>query len=161
MNPNLGLTPEQQAGVLRLLNPFLADAMVLATRTRNYAWNVVGPQYHDLHQFFRLQLEEIDNLIEEIAQSIRALGGLTPGTLAEFLQLTRLTEQPGQQPGPREMVANLLADQECLVRQLREDMNQCFDQLQERGTAVFLSGLLGRHARMAGQLRAFLETPQG
>jgi starvation-inducible DNA-binding protein len=160
MQPNLGLSDDSRAAALRLLGTLLADVYVLATRTRNYAWNVVGPQFQDLHQLFLAQYRELDERSDQVAQRIRALGGLAPGTLAEFLQHTRLREEPGRQPPAKEMDALLLADHEAVVRHLRADLAAC-DRIQDRGSSALLTEWLDRHERLAGTLRAFLATPAG
>ena len=52
VNANIGLTDEQREGVVQMLTTLLADEYLLYTKTRNYHWNVVGPQFNDLHKFF-------------------------------------------------------------------------------------------------------------
>ena len=39
---------------MTLLMKTLADEYVLYTKTRNYHWNVTGPQFNDLHKFFEV-----------------------------------------------------------------------------------------------------------
>src|SRR5213595_863549 len=56
MKPNLGLPDAHREGVLRILNPLLADEYLLLTRTRGYRWNVVGLQFGVLQRFFGEQL---------------------------------------------------------------------------------------------------------
>jgi starvation-inducible DNA-binding protein len=161
MTPNLGLDDAQRAGVLDILGTLLADEYVLATRTRNYRWNVVGPQFSFLHDLFGRQQRELDQVVDQVAERCRALGGLAPGTLAEFVGRTRLREEPGWQPPAREMVAKLLADHEALARHLREGLASCRDRFQDAATAAFLAGLLDRHQRLAWMLRASLEEARG
>ena len=55
MNLNIGLEAKQREAVVGLLSPLLPDEYVLYTKTRNYHWNVVGPQFNDLHKFFQEQ----------------------------------------------------------------------------------------------------------
>ena len=55
MSAQIGLSPAQRQGVITILTKLLADEYVLYTKTRNYHWNVVGPQFHDLHKFFETQ----------------------------------------------------------------------------------------------------------
>jgi starvation-inducible DNA-binding protein len=52
---NIGLSKEQREGVMLMLTPILADEYLLYAKTRNYHWNVVGPQFNDLHKFFEAQ----------------------------------------------------------------------------------------------------------
>ena len=37
--------------VVKLLTPFVVDENLLYTKTRNFHWNVVGPQYSALLRF--------------------------------------------------------------------------------------------------------------
>src|SRR5438105_15750874 len=111
MKPNIGLSDSNRDGVVKLLTPLLADEYVLYTKTRNYHWNVVGPQFNDLHKFFEAQYEELDDVVDEVAERARALGGRAAGTLAEFVRRARLKEAADSPDAPT-MIANLLADHE-------------------------------------------------
>lgn len=157
MKPNIGLAGEQRQGVVDILNIVLADEYVLYTKTRNYHWNVLGPQFHDLHKFFEAQYTELAEVADDVAERARALGGPALGTLTEFLQHTRLKEQPDTYPGAKEMIANLLADHEAIIRTLRVDLETCGDRYQDIGTNDFLTGLMEKHEKMAWMLRACLE----
>jgi starvation-inducible DNA-binding protein len=85
------------------------------------------------------------------------MGGRAIGTMAEFSQQTRLSEQPGEAPEARRMVENLLADHEQIIRDLRGDIDVCGGELHDQGTADFLTGLMEQHEKMAWMHRAFLE----
>lgn len=156
MNPNLGIDESQRVEIVRILNAVLADEYVLYTKTRNYHWNVVGPQFNDLHKFFEAQYEALDDVIDEVAERVRALGGRAFGTLEEFRASARLGEKPGAVPPARDMLAALLADHEALTRTLREDIDAVNDRHRDVGTADFLTGLLEQHEKAAWMLRSFL-----
>ncbi|MGH7152208.1 MAG: Dps family protein, partial [Planctomycetota bacterium] len=98
MKPNLGLSDSQRSDVVGILTTLLADEYVLYTKTRNYHWNVVGHQFHDLHKFFEEQYEALDEVVDDVAERARSLGGPSAGTLKEFLGATRLKESPGESP---------------------------------------------------------------
>ena len=153
---NIGLNPEQRDGVVAVLGTLLADEYVLYTKTRNYHWNVVGPQFNDLHKFFEAQYEALDEVIDEVAERARSLGGRALGTLAEFVKLSRVKEEPGKAPDARTMLATLLADHEQLVRTLRADLQTVADKHGDMGTSDFLTGLMEKHEKMAWMLRAFM-----
>jgi len=157
MNPNIGLSDGQRKGVSQILNKILSDEYVLYTKTRNYHWNVRGPQFHDLHKFFEGQYNELNDIVDDVAERARSLGEMAFGTLAEFGQHTRLKEHPGDYPHATEMVANLLADHEAVIRQLRSDLDIAAEKYQDIGTNDFLTGLMERHEKMAWMLRSLLE----
>ena len=156
MTPNLGITDKNRSAIATILNALLADEFLLYTKTRNYHWNVVGPQFNDLHKFFEAQYEAIDDAVDEVAERVRTIGGRASGTLAEFVQQGRLKERPGDRPDARGMLGDLLADHETLVRQLRVDLDTATG-YGDAGTNDFLTGLMEKHEKMAWMLRAFLE----
>ena len=156
MKPTIGLTDTNRSGVIKLLIPLLADEYVLYTKTRNYHWNVVGPQFNDLHKFFESQYEELDDFVADVAERIRQLGARSPGTLDEFVEATRLDEHPGQHPEAKDMLAALLADHEAVIQALRSDLAIAQDKFGDAGTSDFLTGLMEKHEKMAWMLRAYL-----
>ena len=157
MKPNIGIPDSNRDGVVSLLAPLLADEYVLYTKTRNYHWNVVGPQFNDLHKFFEAQYEALDGFVDEVAERIRQLGAKSPGTLAEFIKAMRLKEHPGQHPDAKGMLSALLADHEAVIQTLRGDLATAMDKFSDAGTSDFLTGLMEKHEKMAWMLRAFVE----
>lgn len=125
MKPAIGLSDGNREAVVQVLNALLADEYLLYTKTRNYHWNVRGPQFNDLHRFFEKQYEELAEVVDEVAERARSLGGAALGTMTEFLQESRLEEAPGQYPDASAMLASLLTDHETLIRQLRGDLGIC------------------------------------
>lgn len=77
---NIGLTDEQRQGVINLLNQDLADAYLLVFKTKKYHWDVVGPQFRDLHKLWQEHYEALTENIDSIAERIRMLGGFPVGT---------------------------------------------------------------------------------
>jgi starvation-inducible DNA-binding protein len=156
MKPNIGMSDTNRQAVVKILNTLLADEYVLYTKTRNYHWNVVGPRFNDLHKFFQAQYEELDAIVDEVAERARTLGGNALGTLAELAKAARLKEEPGKYPDADGMLSRLLADHEAVVRELRADLVTAVDKHGDAGTSDFLTGLMEKHEKMAWMLRAFI-----
>lgn len=154
--PNIDISDRDREGVIQILNTVLSDEFVLYTTTRNFHWNVVGPQFSELHRFFDAQYQELNAVVDEVAERTRALGGRALGTLTDFLDRTRLKERPEPRDA-QSMIAALLSDHEELIRHLRDDSNACDMKHQDKGTDDFLTGLMEKHEKMAWMLRAFLE----
>jgi starvation-inducible DNA-binding protein len=152
---NIGIQESDRKSVVQTLNALLADEYVLYTKTRNYHWNVTGPQFNDLHKFFQAQYEELDASIDEIAERTRALGDKSVATLVEFVKNARLKESPGEYPPAQNMIANLLADHEAVIRTLRAGAEEAAKH-NDMGTNDFLIGLMEKHEKMAWMLRSFV-----
>jgi len=154
---NIGISESNRDSIVKILNAVLSDEYVLYTKTRNYHWNVVGPQFNDLHKFFEVQYEALNEIVDDVAERARSLGDKAYGTLVEFSQHTRLKEQPGKQPPALTMVATLRADHEAMVRTLRADLATVMEKHNDAGTSDFLTGLMEKHEKMAWMLRSFNE----
>ena len=158
MNPDIGMSESNRASVVKILNTLLADEYVLYTKTRNYHWNVVGPQFNDLHKFFEAQYGALNEVVDDVAERARTLGGPALGTLDEFSKHARLKEHPGKYPDATGMLKDLLDDHEAVIRQLRVDLETVGEVYHDTGTNDFLTGLMEQHEKMAWMLRAFLDT---
>ena len=153
MTINTGLPQESLKSISHALNLLLADEYVLFTKTYNYHWNISGQNFHDLHKMLEEHYRELLEVADEVAERVRALGHPSLGTLAEFSQHTRLPEKSGQ-PQAMDMLKNLLADHESIIRSIREDMKNVVTNHHDYGTENFLGGLLEKHEKLAWMLRA-------
>jgi len=153
---NIGLKESQRKPVIDILNALLADEVALYIKTRNFHWNVEGPDFSETHKFFEAQYEELDEIIDEVAERARALGGRAAASMGEYLKLTRLTEDSGKTAGEKAMISALLKDHEALIRQLRTDLEAVGGKYGDMGTNDFLTGLMEQHEKMAWMLRSYL-----
>lgn len=153
---SLGLLEKNQSEVVDILNKVLANEFVLSVKTRNYHWNVVGQNFSEFHKFFDEQYGQLDDILDQVAERSRAMGGKSIATMTEFLVKTSLKEQPKQYPDALQMVSNLLADHETIIRNLRKNLEICASKCHDMGTNNFLTDLMEKHEKMAWMLRAFL-----
>ena len=149
---HIGLQDKTQGEVCRILNTVLADEFVLSTRTRNYYWNVTGSHFQELRALFGDQYRRLDDLVDRIAERVRALAGNPPGTLVRFLKYTRLIEHPAVHVSAWAMVDGLLEDHEILIRDLREDLERNPELRLDIGTTDFLTAVLQEHEAAAWML---------
>jgi starvation-inducible DNA-binding protein len=156
MQPNIGIKPENLTAVAHHLNGILADEFLLYTKTRNAHWNVEGPDFHAQHIFFEKQYEALDEIMDSVAERIRTLGHYAPGTLKDFLQLTRITEQTREKNDSAGFIRELLADHETIIVAMRENIDRFANEYKDAGTSDFVTGLMEEHEKMAWMLRAHL-----
>jgi len=155
--PNIGIEDKNRDGVIQILSRLLADEYILYTKTRKYHWNVTGPRFQQLHEFFKAQYTELDVIVDDVAERIPQLGGKAIATLEEFGGLSRIKEDAGQYPDANKMLLNLLADHETIIRNTRIDADACDERYHDMGTNDFLIGLVEQHERIAWMIRAHIE----
>jgi starvation-inducible DNA-binding protein len=156
IQPNIGLEKESLKKANELLNAYLADLHVLYIKTRKYHWNVSGPSFKEYHEFFEEQYKELEEIIDQVAERIRTLGGKPLSTMADFIKGTSIEEDTSGEVKTRDMFDRLLADHEQITRELREDVDTCDEELKDAGTADFLTGMMEAHEKMAWMLRKYL-----
>lgn len=157
MKTNIGLTEGARFEVGQILNLLLADESVLSATTRDYHWNVTGPDFPNHHLQFETQYQQIATWIDEVAERARAIGVGARGNWADLGKAARTSADPGIGLPAEHMLAELLALHEDLIVQLRTDSEACTRRFQDVGTADFLTGLMERHEKTAWMLRAQLE----
>jgi len=155
MKPDIGMTEDQRLKSAAMLNVLLADEYVLYTQTLNYHWNIKSPHFAAMHEFFKEQYEDMLDIVDNVAERVRALGHPALGTMQEFLSVTRLVEIHGAGIEEPDMIENLLHNHEAIIRTLRADI-EISTQHNDAGTNNFLCELIMKHEKMAWMLRSFL-----
>jgi len=156
MEPNIGITKENLSAVAHALNKILADEYVLYTKTRNAHWNVEGPDFHSKHLFFEAQYQELDEIMDSVAERIRSLGHYSPATLKSFLELTHLSEVLHNKNDSVGFITELLSDHESLIIHMRENINIFANDFKDLGSSDYVTGLMETHEKMAWMLRSHL-----
>lgn len=152
-----GLTEQIRAKIANRLNILLANEFVLYIKTLNYHWNVQGPVFGPLHKLFNDQYKELLDIIDELAERIRALDMHAFGTMKEYIKNATIEEEkPNQYPVPTQMIAHLVHDHDAIITQLRKDI-EFTDKHDDTGTNNFLSELIEKHEKIAWMLRAHLQ----
>ena len=157
MKASIGIKPEHLQSVATELSKLLADEFILYTKTRNAHWNVEAPDFHSMHIFFEQQYEQLDEVMDSVAERIRQLGHYAPATLQSFLSLTHLTEKLSERNDSLGFIKELLTDHENIIIFLRENINKFANEYGDAGTSDYITGLMEDHEKMAWFLRAHLK----
>ena len=100
--------------VVKALEGLLADSYTLYLKTHSYHWNVTGPMFTTLHTLFETQYTELALAVDEIAERIRTLGAVAPGSYSQFQALATVQEDTGV-PKATAMIENIVADSQKIV----------------------------------------------
>jgi starvation-inducible DNA-binding protein len=152
----IGINEENRKAVSFELSKLLADEFLLYTKTRNAHWNVEGADFHSMHLFFESQFEQLDEIMDGVAERIRSLGHYAPATLKTFLELTHLTEKIGDKNNSLAFIAELVEDHESTIEFIRGNIEPFASKYQDYGTSDFITGLMETHEKMAWMLRSHL-----
>lgn len=155
MKTNIGIKEKDTAAVAEILNKLLSDHNVLYTKARNAHWNVVGPDFHAQHLYFETIYDALAEMIDEIAERVRAIGHYAAGSLKEFLELTQLSEDKPAKNDSQSYIKALLNDFESIIISIREDLDKV-EKHGDAGTEDFLVGIMEAHEKTAWMLRAHL-----
>lgn len=153
----IGINEVNRESVAFLLNKLLADEHVLYIKTRNYHWNVRGMHFQSLHKLFEAQYEDLADMIDDIAERVRALGHYAVAAMKDYVQLARLLETNHIDGSAELMLKNLVTDHETVIRILRENLIEDAEKYHDLGTSDFITGLMEKHEKMAWMIRAYLE----
>jgi len=82
------------------------------------------------------------------------LGSKTRATLKEFINSSQIQDL-GAFPNADTMLSNLLTDHETIIKTLRKNIKEC-QELNDEGTANFLTDKMEQHEKMAWMLRSFM-----
>lgn len=135
------------------LSRLLADTYALQLKTQNFHWNVTGSNFYGLHKLFEDQYRELSEAIDEVAEHLRATGAIAPGTMREFLQLTRIEETT---PDSAEaMVADLAAANEAVAATCHE-LHETADEAGDEATEDLATQRLRVHQKAAWMLRSIV-----
>ncbi|WP_284652941.1 Dps family protein [Flavobacterium terrisoli] len=154
--PKIGISEANLKKSTLLLSTVLADEMTLYIKTRKFHWNIVGNSFMELHKLFESQYKEFEEIIDEVAERINKLGSKTIGTMKEFSKLTRLVEHENKYPLQKDMIQELLSDNETLIMEIRKDIDTCSEESHDAGSADLLTKILQQHETMAWVLRRYL-----
>lgn len=156
MTFNIGLENQEVSTSVNHLEKFLASQNILNLKIRNFHWNVTGPHFSDYHKFFEEMYESSAELIDDIAERIRMLGEKSPATMEFFLKNSFLNEQSNYNLPAEEMVAELLADTQKTISQMRKAIDEIGETM-DKGTEDFLIATMQDHEKNAWMLRSMIK----
>lgn len=147
-----GLASNERRMVAERLLEVLNSTYALLLKTHVCHWNVVGPDFLSIHKLTEAQYKNLFEATDELAERVRALG--------HSATLDRDQLAPEGSTGDRmagrgaiEMVTELCADHEHLVRRIRE-AGEAADEVGDLATADLLTARLAFHEKAIWMLRA-------
>lgn len=149
---NIGIDKESRTKIAEGLKHLLANSYTLYLQTHNFHWNVTGLQFRQLHLMFEEHYTELAIAVDDIAERIRTLGVVAPGTYTSFSKLTSIKEVEGV-PSSEEMVDILTTSHELVIRSARVVLKSA-QEADDESTAALVSDRLRIHEKTVWMLRS-------
>ncbi len=138
------------------LNSRLADSLDLYSQIKVAHWNIKGPLFSSLHPLFDTFATTMIGYIDEIAERLITLGGLTRGTVRQSAGSSRLADYPAGTTRDLEH-AGLLADRiESWLGGMRETRTRA-EEREDTDTVDMLTLMITEFEKNGWFLRATLE----
>jgi starvation-inducible DNA-binding protein len=101
------------------LNQLLADTMTLRDMYKKHHWQVAGGTFYQLHLLFDKHHGEQDELVDEIAERIQVLGGISLAMAPDIAETTLIPRPPrGREEAPVQ-ISRLLEAHELILKEAR------------------------------------------
>ena len=152
----LGFSHLETAEIVSSLNILLSAYHVHYQKLRNFHWNVVGPDFFEVHEKFEEQYNEVKLNIDEIAERIRVFDKRPISTLREYLKLSQIKEVKGSLTSTQ-MVKEILDDFEILLF-LMSDVVKAARNINDIGTEDLINTFVKRMEKRHWMFTAFLKS---
>ena len=151
---DIGIEESTRKTIATGLSRVLADSYTLYLKTHNYHWNVTGPMFQTLHLMFETQYTELATAVDEIAERIRSLGVIAPGSYRQFSKLSSISEEE-QVPSAEDMIRLLVNGHETVARTSREAFKVA-ESANDQPSCDLLTQRMQIHEKSAWMLRSLL-----
>jgi starvation-inducible DNA-binding protein len=115
-----GIEPGLRDRLIDSLNRNLASLTDLTTAYKQAHWNVLGPDFAQLHELFDEFAAQTREYMDEVAERAVALGGVADGTIQAATERTALPPFPRQERDEVRLLEELAHRVDLLVSALRD-----------------------------------------
>ena len=138
-----------------LLKKLQAETYITLVKTHGYHWNVRGPNFSQLHDLFQNQYEEMFIAVDDIAERVRAVGDLAPGSFDKFVQISEVEESEEDNITAEEMLESLIKAHEQIVETAKK-LDARATEVGDNKTADLAIERIGVHEKKIWMLKSTL-----
>ena len=115
------------------LNQLLADSMTLRDLYKKSHWQVAGPTFYQLHLLFDKHFTEQVEVVDEIAERIQLLGGISLAMAHDIAETTRIPRPPRDREEVPVQISRLLDAHQIIIGHCRK-LAERADEIGDAGT---------------------------
>ena len=123
----LALDAKVRENSVERLNQILADTMSLRDLYKKHHWQTVGPTFYQLHLLFDKHYQEQSELIDEIAERIQVLGGLSIAMASDVAEITKVPRPPRDREEVPVQLSRLLEAHNLILEEVRAAAKEAAD----------------------------------
>lgn len=138
-----------------LLKTYLASTFSYYLKSHMFHWNVEGPDFGELHEFFSNIYEDAYSAVDPIAEYLRTQEEYAPGSLSRFQELSQIQDQT-KIPRARLMLEELLADTQTMI-DLSLTVFNAATEANRQDIANFAAERQSQHGKYMWQLKSYLK----
>jgi starvation-inducible DNA-binding protein len=112
---------------LELLQNYLANLAVLNIKMHNIHWNVVGPQFMEIHNFTEAFYDKLFADLDEVAELLKMKKEMPLSTMAEYLEKSTIEEIKAKDFSIKESLEIVKKEME-LMKSLATDIRNISDE---------------------------------
>jgi starvation-inducible DNA-binding protein len=101
------------------LNQLLADTITLRDLYKKSHWQVAGPTFYQLHLLYDKHYEEQNEMVDQIAERIQLLGGISLAMAHDIAETTQIERPPRGREEVPVQISRLLEAHQIVIRQCR------------------------------------------
>jgi starvation-inducible DNA-binding protein len=131
------------------LNQLLADTITLRELYKKHHWQVAGPTFYELHLLFDKHHDEQDALVDEIAERIQLLGGISLAMSADVAETTLIPRPPRGREEVPVQISRLLHGHEVVLKEARAMARRASERADDGSADLIVSGVIRRNELQA------------
>ena len=101
------------------LNQLLADTITLRDLYKKHHWQIAGPTFYQLHLLFDKHYEQQNEIVDQLAERIQLLGGVSVAMAHDVAEMTLIPRPPRGREEVPVQVSRLLHAHEIVLEEAR------------------------------------------
>lgn len=137
----------------KTLNQFLADLSILAKKVQNFHWNIQGKGFFTIHEQLDKMYEDLNEIVDEVAERILALNGRPFSTMKSYLENSKIAEGKNEAITIEEALKTLTVDFDYIVNEAKVVKKQA-DEVEDFGTSAMMDEYIIKYEKLLWMLHS-------
>jgi starvation-inducible DNA-binding protein len=127
------------------LNQLLVDTMTLRDLYKKHHWQIAGPTFYQLHLLFDKHYNELNDLVDSIAERVQLLGGVSVAMAHDVAETTLIPRVPKGREEVPVQVSRLLHAHEIVLKEARAMARRAADAGDDGTNDLIVSEVIRRN----------------